>query len=286
MKTKRSVWMKAAAVTLLGIAGLVAVVMVPAYSQGAGGVDLEPEGGALFPVSNFGWLTLYMHHVYECYTKSKEFFDKGDMGLADANLAVMELYVEASKTRLPDTLQNGKPFDKKTYSESMTKLVAFSESIRANLKNKKWADTAPGKLDPMMQTCVGCHQAYNIPTDFRIDSKLKVLTQVMHQIYDIYHLAGAQLQKEKWDEAKACFMVCKSYIEVIPANIPETNQDGQKIDQKLFKTTYDQLKQFNDDKIRQLETKSFMGGKPLPPPRVVMDNCKACHATAKIESPW
>lgn len=286
MKKDRSRWIKAAVMAALGVAGLVGVLVIPVHSQGAGGVDLEPEGGALYPVSNFGWLTLYMHHVYECYTKSKEFFDKGDMGMADANLQVMELYIDASKSRLPDALQDGKPFNKKLYAENIDKLVAFSKTIRGNLKDKKWADAATGKLDPMMQSCVGCHQAYNIPTDFRIDSKLKVLTQVMHQIYDIYHLAGAQLTGEKWDEAKSCFMVCKSYIEVIPQNIPEVNQDGQKIDQKLFMTTYQQLKQFNDDKVRQLETKSFMGGKPLPPPRVVMDNCKACHATAKIESPW
>jgi hypothetical protein len=285
MKRKKSLWLKAGVIAFLCSAGVMAFLVLPSHSQGAG-KDLAPEGGALYPENNYGWLTLYMHHVYTRYTEAKKSFDKGDMVMADADLVVMELFVEASQTRLPDKLQNGQPFDKKAYQASMKKLVEHSTAVRGNLKNKKWADAAADKSDPMMATCVGCHKAYNIPKDFRIEGPLKVLTHVMHQVYDIYHLAGAQLQKEKWDIALAGFRVCRPYIETIPANIPATNQDGQKLDKELFMTTYKQLKGFNDDKIKQLETKSFMGGKPLPPPRVVMDNCKACHANAKIESPW
>jgi hypothetical protein len=265
-------------------AGVAAFIFLASDVQGQ--TDLEPEGSDLYPSNEYGWLTLYMHHVYERYTKGKESFDKGDMEMAESNLVVMELFLEASKGHLPDTLQDGKPFDKKGYLESIAKLTKFSEELRQNLKNKKWSDTPEGKLDPMMQTCVGCHAAYNIPTDFRIDSKLKVLTHLMHQIYDIYHLAGPLLTSQEWDKAKACFLVVRPYIEMIPQNVPEVNQDGEKLDKELFNKVYKQLKQFNDDKIKQLVSKSFEGGKPLPPPRVVMDNCIACHANAKIEPPW
>ena len=138
-----------------------------------------------------------------------------------------------------------------------------------------------------MKTCVGCHEEYNIPTDFRIDTKFKVLTHSMHEIYELYRQAGPFLQQEQWDNAMHCFVVLMPYVESIPSNIPDTNQDGEKMDKELFTKTYKELKQFTVDMIKKLETKKWMSGKPLPPPRIVVDNCYACHAkVVKIPSPW
>jgi len=209
------------------------------------------------------------------------------MKLADANLVVMEMFAEISKDNLPAMLQDGRPFDKAGYVKSIDQLNQFSAQIRQNLKNGKWADVPAGALDPMMKTCVGCHSSYNIPTDFRIDTKFKVLTHSMHEIYELYRQAGPLLQQEQWDQAKYCFMVLSPYIESIPENIPETNQDGEPVDKALFTKAYTELKKFTDDIISRLENKTWMKGKPLPPPRIVVDNCYACHAkVVKIPSPW
>ena len=102
-----------------------------------------------------------------------------------------------------------------------------------------------------------------------------------------FEQAGPLLQQQKWDDAKYCFLVLKPYIDSIPDNIPDTNLDGEKIDKELFMKTYKELKQFTDDIIKRLESKSWMTGKPLPPPRIVVDNCYACHTkAAKIPAPW
>jgi len=250
----------------------------------AGALEVEEE---LYPINEYGWLTYYMHEVYERYNQARTSFDNGDMALAEANLIVMEIFGEVSKDYLPDKLQDGHAFDKEGYKKSIDRLNAFSEEIRGNLKKKKWADVPEGKLDPMMQTCVGCHSAYNIPTDFHIDSKFKVLTHVMHEIYELYKQAGPFLQEQEWDKAKYCFIVLRPYIESIPDNIPEVNQDGEAVDKELFMKAYRELKQFTEDLVKRLEDKTWMTGKPLPPPRIVVDNCYACHAkAAKIPSPW
>jgi hypothetical protein len=257
----------------------------------AGGPKIKP--GAikgeenLYPTTEYGWLTYYMHEVFERYTMAKKSFDQGDMAMAEADLMVMEIFTNLSKDHLPDALQDGRAFDKQGYVKNIDQLNKFAADVRGNLKNKKWADVPAGKLDPMMQTCVGCHAAYNIPTDFRIDSKFKVLTHSMHEIYELYRQAGPLLQQQEWDKAMYCFIVLKPYIESIPQNIPETNQDGEPIDKELFSKAYKDLKQFNEEIVKRLETKSWMTGKPLPPPQVVVDNCYACHTkAAKIPSPW
>ena len=199
----------------------------------------------------------------------------------------LKFFTKLSTEQLPDTLQDGKPFDKEGYIQSVDQMNTFLDEIRENLKNKKWADVPEGKLDPVMQTCVGCHASYNIPTDFRIDTKFKVLTHTMHEIYELYRQIGGMLNKKDWDNALYCFIVLKPYIESIPNNIPEMNQDGEKIDTTLFKKAYDDLNNFNKGITKKLETKSWETGKPLPPPRVVVDNCYACHTkAAKIPSPW
>jgi hypothetical protein len=248
---------------------------------------LEVDSAELYPTSEYGWLTYYMHEVYERYMHGKDSFEKGNYELADANIAVLKVFTELSKEQLPDTLQDGKPFDKEGYVKSIDQMNKYLDEIRKNLKNKKWANVEDGKLDPVMQTCVGCHASYNIPTDFRIDTKFKVLTHTMHEIYELYRQIGPMLQKQDWDNALYCFVVLKPYIESIPNNIPEVNQDGDKIDTTLFKKAYDDLNNFNLGITKKLEGKTWQTGKPLPPPRVVVDNCYACHTkAAKIPPPW
>ncbi len=286
--TNGTSWLKTLCVFSLVAVGIITWVGLP---PGASGKikdgALEGGGEELYPTSEYGWLTYYMHEVYERYVVGKKEFENGDMEMAEANLAVMELFTNLSKEQLPETLQDGKKFDKAGYVASIDKLNSFSAEIRGNLKNKKWADVPAGQLDPMMQTCVGCHQSYNIPTEFRIDTKFKVLTHLMHEIYEIYKQAGPLLQQEKYDQALYCFLVLRGYIEEIPKNIPDVNQDGQPIDKALFEKTYNDLKIFNDGVVKKLRDMNWDKGKPLPPPRIVVDNCYACHTkAAKIPSPW
>lgn len=289
----RALLFKAGMVALLVAAGAVVWVGLPSGTGVGLAQDVKIKAGALetqkelYPINEYGWLTYYMHEVIERYSEAKSAFKKGDMALAEANLRVMEIYIEISKEQLPEKLQDGHPFDKKGYVKSMDKLAAYSADVRENLKKEKWADVPKGKLDPMMKTCVGCHSSYNIPTNFHIDTKFKVLTHVMHEVYELYRQAGPLLQEQEWDKAKYCFIVLEPYIESIPENIPDTNQDGEKIDKELFMKTYRELKQFTGDLVKKLEKKTWMSGKPLPPPRIVVDNCYACHSkVAKIPSPW
>lgn len=281
--------LKSAVVLMLVLIGAVVLMSLPGRVSGQAQIKpnaLQAESESLYPTDDYGWLTYYMHEVFERYTYAKKSFDAGDMAMAEANLFVMDHFIRVSKGHMPAKLQNGKPFDKNGYIAAMDQLLTFSAQVRGNLKNKKWSDAPSGK-DPMMKTCIGCHSAYNIPTDFRIDTKFKVLTHNMHEIYELYRQAGPLLQKGDWDPAKYCFMVLKPYIEEIPKNIPDKNQDGEPIDKALFMKAYTDLKAFTADLIQKLETKSWQKGKPLPPPRIVVDNCYACHAkVAKIPSPW
>jgi len=283
--------MKVLVISLLVISGLAVLVVGP----GAPRAEAEEHtGDSLYPVSNYGWLTYYMHEVWYRYTDAKQAFEDGDMKQAKANLIVMEIFLEASKDKLPDKLADGRPFNKEEYRQSMDKLDKYSENIRGNLKENKWADVPEGEKDPVLQSCVGCHDAYNIPTDFRIDTAFKKLTHYMHEIYELYRQAGVQFMKgestgkeKPYDKAKYCFIVCRPYIEKIPKNIPQKNQDGQAIDKELFNSAYNKLKQYNEDMIQKLETKYWKKGKPLPPPKIVVDTCYACHAkVVKIENPW
>ena len=281
---------KSAFVLMLVLIGAGAMLSLPARVSGQAQIKpnaLQAESEELYPTNDYGWLTYYMHEVFERYAHAKQAFDAGDMVAAEANLFVMDHFILVSKDHMPDKLQDGKPFDKAGYVATMDQLLAFSAQIRANLKNKKWADTPQGKLDPMMKTCVSCHDAYKIPTDFRVNTKFKVITHDMHEIYELYRQAGPLLQKGDWDLAKFHFMVLKPYIEEIPKNIPDTNQDGEPMDKALFMKAYTDLKAFTEEMIQKLETKSWQKGKPLPPPRIVVDNCYACHSkVAKIPSPW
>lgn len=283
---KKETWKKAG--MALFLVGLALLVWVGPPSRSTGGTGaLQPEAQSLYPTTPWGWLTYYMHEVYERYTQAKIAFEKKDMKMADANLVVMEIFTNLSKTNLPDRFPDGRPFDKAAYKKSIDQLNVFSAQIRANLKKSVWANVPAGKPDPVMATCYACHTANNVPTDWKIDSQLKVLTHAMHEIYELYRQAGPLLQQQQWDPAMACFLVLRPYIEQIPLNIPTVNQDGQKIDKALFLNAYKDLKQFTEEIIKKLETHSWDSGKPLPPPRIVVDNCYACHAkVVKIPPPW
>jgi len=271
-----------------------AVLVVLSRPYGASGQEVKMKKGALkkadqnlYPQNEYGWLTYYMHEVYERYVQARKAFEEGQAGLAEANLRVMQIFADLSKEHLPDALQDGRPFDGKGYVKTVEKLNSHAEDAREKLGQGKWPEAGKGEMEPIMQTCVGCHDAYNIPTDFRIDTKFKVLTHSMHEIYELYRQAGRFLQQEEWDKASYCFKVAMPYIETIPENIPEKNQDGEKIDKKLFTGAYKELRRYTEDMIERLETRKWMTGKPLPPPRIVVDNCYACHAkVANIPSPW
>lgn len=277
-------WKKAGvAFLLVGIAVIVWMAM-PAAS-GAPAATTEEE--SLYPTTPYGWLTYYMHEVWERYLKAKGAFDKKDYKLADRNLEVMLIFTELSKEQLPDKLPDGKKFDKAGYVKSIDQLNVYIGQIRSNLKNGKWANVPAGQPDPVMKTCEGCHKSYNKLDAFKRDTKFKVLTYIMHEIYELYRQAGVLLQQQKWDTALSCFVVTSPYIEEIPKNIPEKNQEGEKIDKELFNKAYNELKKFNTDVIKRLETKSWQSGKPLPPPRVVVESCYACHSKViKIPPPW
>ena len=287
----RESWFKGAMILLLLGLGVLVWIGLPGPNVMAAGqgrqTALKPESEGLYPTSAYGWLTYYMHEVFERYSQAKSNFDKGDLQMAEANLIVMEMFTVLSKDNLPDKLQDGKAFDKVGYKKNIDQLNAFSAQIRTNLKNKKWADIPKGKSDPVMGACIGCHKSYNIPTDFHRDTQFKVLTYAMHEIYELYRQAGPLLQNAEWDKAKYCFIVLKPYIEAIPQNIPAVNQEGDKIDKQLFMNAYSELKRFTDETIKALETRKWEKGKPLPPPRIVVDNCYACHSkVVKIPSPW
>jgi len=287
MKGKEN-FLKAFVLCSLLVAAAIALTASPVSGQmkiKKGVIDQGEQ--QLYPTNDYGWLTYYMHEVYERYVMGQKAYEKREMDMAKSNLIVMKLFIDKSKENLPDTLQDGKEFDQKAYVKTMDKLADHADQVLKNLDDGKWASTPEGEMDPMMKTCVGCHAAYNIPTDFRIDTKFKVLTHSMHEIYELYRQAGPLLQQEKWDTAKHCFVVLMPYVESIPENIPEANQDGEPMNEDLFIKTYKELKQFTEDMIEKLETKKWMTGKPLPPPRIVVDNCYACHAkVVKIPSPW
>jgi hypothetical protein len=139
----------------------------------------------------------------------------------------------------------------------------------------------------MMETCVGCHYRYQIPTDFHIDTAYKVLTKVMHEIYEHYKQAGVLLDQKKYDQALDHFLVLDPYLDEIMNNIPETDPDGRPIDQKLFIQANEELRSFTDEMIEIIKTRKWKRGKPKPPPQVVVDNCYVCHYdVANIPSPW
>ena len=288
MKNAKSGWFKAGAAVLLVLMGVLA------FWGGPSAVGRAQEGESLYPISDYGWLTYYMHEVWWRYNDAKLAFDRGDMALAESNLIVMEIFAEVSKDKLPETLQDGRPFNQQEYIGKVDELKSYSVQIRKNLKQKKWADTPADKPDPLLATCVGCHASYNIPTDFRLDTPFKKLTHIMHEIYELYKQAGVLFMKgessgdeSNYDLARHCFLALRPYIEQIKKNIPDQNQLGEPIDKKLFEDAQSELKKYNEDMIKKLETKYWRTGKPLPPPRIVVDTCYACHdKVVKIDPPW
>jgi hypothetical protein len=285
-------WLKTATIATLFAAAIV-VWGVGSLAPAAGAKEpakKEPEKENLYPVDNYGWLTYYMHEVWFRYQDAKAAYAKNDLVLGEANLVVLELVIEASYDKLPDTLADGKPFNKDQYKKSMAALAQHSANVR---KNKKWEAGSDGK-DPIWATCVGCHDALKIPTDFKLDDNFKMITHIMHEVYELYRQAGIQFAKgettgkdEPYDKAKSCFLCAKPYIDQIPKNIPDKNQDGQPIDKKLFDRAYSELSQLNQNYIKEVENKYWKTGKLLPPPKIVVDTCYQCHdKVVKIPNPW
>ncbi len=245
------------------------------------------RGEDLYPVDNYGWLTYYMHEVFEAYNQAQAQFEADNVEQAQAYLEVMDYYADISLEMLPEKDPHGKPFDQQAYQKIVETLKSHSKKIRKNMSKGIWSkDKGSDSMDPMMETCVACHSRYNVPTDFHVDTKYKVLTKAMHEIYEHYRQAGKLLNLEEWDQAKIFFVTLDPYLELIPGNIPESDPDGNPVNQELFMKYYRQLKNYNRDIIDRLTTKVWQTGKPLPAPTVVVDNCYQCHAKIKVKSPW
>ncbi|GEM_PF-1562573 len=247
----------------------------------------EKKEVELFKTGKYDLLTYYMHEVFESYIMAQKCYKEKDYEMAATNLRVMEYYNELSLDYLPDRLQDDTPFDKEKYKEIVLELDAHSGRIREDLKEGKWGELHLGEPDPMMETCVGCHYRYQIPTDFHIDTAYKVLTKVMHEIYEHYKQAGVLLDAEKYDQALDHFLVLDPYLKEIANNIPKADPDGKPIDQALFIQANEELSRFTKEMIQIIRTKKWKRGKPKPPPKVVVDNCYICHYdVANIPSPW
>jgi len=293
------VWGKRTWGILFAALGLAGVLSLETWGQGKVKIKTEApqpsKGEGLFKTEKYDVVTLYMHEVFEHFNKAKEFFAQKNYDLAGASLRVMEFYINATKTVLPDQItvvEKDKAvktvtLDKAKYLETVDKLNQYSQQVRATIPKGQWPGTGPGQPDPMMETCVGCHTRQQVPTDFHIDTDFKILTKLMHEIYYHYRDAGPLLTQEKWDPAMDLLVVLDPYLEQIPNHIPDVNQDKQPINKELFLKANKELTQFTHDTVAKLKTRSWQGGKPLPPPQVVVDNCYECHAKiANIPLPW
>ncbi|MFO8056653.1 MAG: hypothetical protein R6V10_05095 [bacterium] len=265
--------------------------------------DSRPEPGfgdsvrktaSLFPENDYQWLTHYMHQLYERYVQARRAFDNGETDLARANLRLMEVYAEKSKHTLPDTLQNQKSFDKEKYVESIDEMKRHSAKIRGNIERGVWKEAPAGKLDPVLQSCVGCHSAYDIPTTFELGTTFNKMPRIIHEIYELYRLAGKILDKCEKQSApacrrnlRACYRAVMPYINAMPANVPERNQDGEPIEPETFKQTYGKLRRYNRKALQQIEDREKRLKDFSPPPASLKRSCYACHAkTLDIPPPW
>jgi len=264
-------------------------------------VKIKPEapqptkGQGLFKTEKYDLLTLAMHEVYEHYNQAQDYFKKQNYDLAGASLRVMEFYLSGTKNILPgqitvwekDKAAKTITLDKAKYIATVDRLNHYSQQVQAGLAKGQWLQAGGNQPDPMMETCVGCHLSNQVPTDFHRDTDFKILTKLMHEIYYHYRDAGPLLQQERWDQALDLFVVLDPYLEQIPNHIPAVNQDQQPIDKALFLQAHQELTRFTHDMVEKLRTRSWQQGKPLPPPRIVVDNCYACHdKVVKIPSPW
>ncbi len=262
--------------------------------MGPGFQSTATETESIFPETNYQWLTHYMHQVYERYVQARRAFDNGETELAQANLYLMEVYAENSQEKLPDTLQNGKPFDKKKYVDTIATMKEYSADIRKNIEQGKWHESPPGKLDPVLQTCVGCHSAYDIPTAFELGTTFKKMTRLIHEVYELYRLSGKVIRGCKGKEAKQCretvrcsYLAVMPYIDAIPSHVPERNQDGEPIPPEVFKRTYEKLRRYNRKSLRAMEDKKQSFKEPAPPPDILRQSCYTCHAESlDIPQPW
>ena len=120
---------------------------------------------------------------------------------------------------------------------------------------------------------------------FKTD-KLSKITHYMHEVYEHYTVAGEMVQKDKIREALVHIKALDYYVKVIPDVIPAQNKDGSPIDKQLFLENAKDLKVFSTSVKKELESESWKGGKPLPPPDVVTKTCGLCHKNIKIPPPW
>jgi len=295
---KRLGWKGSAGIALL-VGALLALLSLATWAQGVKiktGAPQPSKSQGLFKTEKYDLMTLYMHEVFEHYNKAKDYFKDKNYDLAGTSLRVMDFYANKTKEVLPDQVtvveagQEPKTvkLDKPQYLQSVDQLIKYSGQAQATIPKGQWPGAGAGQKDPVMETCVSCHNAQKIPTDFHINTDFKILTKLMHEVYYHYRDAGPLLQQEKWDQALDLLVVLDPYLEQIPNHIPAVNEeDQQPIDKDLFLKAHKELTQFTHDTVAKLRTKSWQSGKPLPPPRVVVDNCYQCHKkVAKIPSPW
>jgi len=279
--------------------GLFAFLSLATWAQGVKIKSNAPQPSksqGLFKTEKYDLMTLYMHEVFEHYNKAKDYFQAKNPELAGTSLRVMDFYANATKAVLPEqvtVVEAGKEpktvkLDKPKYLLSVEQLIKYSGQAQTTIPKGQWPGTGTGQKDPVLETCVSCHNAQQIPTDFHINTDFKLLTKLMHEIYYHYRDAGALMQQEKWDGALDLLVVLDPYLEQIPNHIPAINEeDKQPINKDLFLKAHKELTQFTHDTVDKLRSKSWQSGKPLPPPRVVVDNCYECHKkVAKIPSPW
>jgi len=120
---------------------------------------------------------------------------------------------------------------------------------------------------------------------FRTD-KYSKLIHYMHEIYEHYTVAGKLVKKGDIEYAVVHLKALKYYIDLIPNEIPDKDRDGKPVDKDLYMQNCKELEKFTNAVIKQLESKDYAKGKPLPPPDVVTRTCDDCHKEHKIPAPW
>ena len=242
----------------------------------------------LYPMNKHGFHTFYMRQMFTRYTEAKKYFAKGDMAMADANLAVLQLFAEqVLSERNEYTKQKPSPEEEKLTKENVAAVNDAVTKIRADLKNNKWVPTPPGQPDPLLTNCMSCHKGFGVPEDVVQPHDFHVCSLGSREVYELYVLAGDYMQKAEWDKARVTVQVLKPYVDALADNVPDKNKNGDPIDKAAFLKAYHDTRQYNDDLLKMLTTKSFEGGKPLPPPHLLIDTCYSCHTNvAKLPLPW
>lgn len=120
---------------------------------------------------------------------------------------------------------------------------------------------------------------------FKTD-KLSKVTHYMHEVYEHYTVSGIMVRQNRIREAVIHIKTLEYYIKRIPDMLPAKNKDGSALDKRLFLENAKDLKKFSTRMKKVLESESWKGGKPLPPPDIVTKTCGVCHKNVKIPPPW